>query len=274
MNVMDDIFQSANKLPMLPKVVHEVMQLLNQPEVDTRKLVDTVSHDQVIAAKVLRLANSSYYGSSRTIKTLEDAILLIGMKTLNTLVIASGVTTSFKVNNIDMPRFWRHSLVTASVARALAREKKLEQETAYVAGLMHSIGQLMIHQVFPQAGLDIDEMCKGLSVLERKAVENSTLGLDHCQVGSELARRWNFPEDIQRVIRYYAEPLHINACALAPVVYSAAHIAFGLERKEEPDYIVDKLNPEVAKVVGLDLSTLAPTIETYQVFVAEADSFI
>jgi len=275
MNTVDNMFQSVNSLPMLPKVVSEVIQALQDDDLDLRDLVHKIDHDQVISAKVLRLANSSYYGVSRKINTMEDAVSLIGVNSLRTLVVASGVTGAFSsVPNLDMKQFWRHSLVTASVVRQIARELKQPTEVAYIAALMHSIGQLLINQVFPVAGAEIEAMCRGLSVIERKAVENSTLGIDHCQIGEELAKRWSFPEEIQRVIRYYADPLNPAACSLAPVVYMAAHISFGLESGEDAQHIAETLNLDIAKALKIEPAGWPEKIESYREFIKEAESFI
>lgn len=275
MNVIDRFFQSNLNLPMLPKVVQDVLQMLNREDVDLNALARVVDHDQVISAKVLRLANSSYYGASRNVKTLDDAIAIVGFNNFRTLVIASGITGSIThVPGMDLRRFWRHALVTAGIARTLSRELHLEADTAYISALMHSIGQLLIHLVFPAAGADIEETCQGRCVLERKAVEHTVLGFDHCQVGAELAERWNFPEEIQRVIRYYADPLNPKACKLAPVVYVAAHIAFGLELGEDARHIAETLNPDVAAKVGMDRIEWIDRIESCRSLLAEADSFI
>lgn len=283
MRVMEDIFQSSQKLPVLPKVVQEAIRILDNEDADTGQLVQTISKDQVISARVLRLANSSYYGVARHIKTLNDAVALVGTKALRTMILASGITAAFtSVPNFDLKRFWRHNLITASIARALANDRALDAETAYVSGLMHSIGQIMIHHVFPQAGADIDAMCHGSSVLERKAVENSSLGIDHCQVGAELAKRWNFPEEIQHVIRYYADPLHPLACSLAPLVYVAAHIAFGLAQRQTAQHILATLNGEIAAKIGITLTgdaehiqqDLIAKIESFAPYVQEAESFV
>lgn len=275
MSVIDKFFEKISNLPMLPKVVQEVMQLMGNEDVDLKDLVHKIDHDPVLSAKILRLSNSSYYGSSRNVKTIDDAISLIGFEKLKTLVIASGVTGSFTtVPGLDLKKFWRHSLVTASIARQICRERKQDGETAYVAALMHSIGQLPIHLVFPAAGVEIEEMCRGLSVLERKSVEQSKIGIDHCQVGDELAKRWNFPEDIRRVIRYYADPLNAEACALAPIVYMAAHISFDLELGKEANEIATTLNPDVAHTLNVNWSELSERIESYRGFVKEAESFI
>jgi HD-like signal output (HDOD) protein len=275
MNVIDNFFEGITNLPMMPKVVQEVIQLLNDEDAEIREIVEKIERDPVISAKVLRLSNASCYGHSKKIQNIDDAISLIGLNSLRTLVIASGVTGAFTiVPGLDMKKFWRHSLVSASIARFIAKERRQETETAYIAALMHNIGQLPIHIVFPGAGTGIAEMCKGLSVLERSSVEHATIGIDHCQVGEQLARRWNFPEDIQSAIRYYTDPLNPKACSLAPVVYMAAHISFGLEMEAESKYIAETLNPDVISALQFHRIEWIDRIESFRDLVREAESFI
>jgi putative nucleotidyltransferase with HDIG domain len=276
MKLIDDFFEQTHNMPMLPKVVQEVMQLLNNDDVDIKTLVEKINHDQVLSAKVLRMSNSAYFGRSRSVNTIEEAVSLIGLGKLKTLVIASGVMSAFvEVPGLDLKRFWQHSLVTASIARQLAAEMTMDADTAYIAGLMHTVGQLPIHMVFPKAGADIEAVCKGRSVLERHEVEHDMLGTDHNIVGEQLAKRWNFPEQISRVIRYYTDPLNKNACDLAPVVYVAAHIAFDLESNQKPAYIAETLSTDVATQLGLEATeALAERIETYRVFVDEAKAYL
>jgi len=274
MNVIDNFFEQLHNMPMLPKVVQEVTQLLNNDEVDVEILADKINHDQVLAAKVLRMSNSAYFGCSREVSTIQEAISLIGLSKLKTLVVASGVTAAFtEVPGLNLKHFWQHSLITASVARQLSQE--VDADTAYLAGLMHTVGQLPIHLVFPAAGAEIEDACKGRSVLERHSVEQTVLGLDHNQVGEKLAKHWNFPDEIARVIRYYTDPLNPQACALAPVVYAAAHIAFDLEAGKAAEDIAETLNSDVAAALGLDdLAILAARITSYQGFVDEAKSYL
>lgn len=276
MNVIDNFFEKINNLPMLPKVVQEVTQLLSNSEVDIKQLANKINHDQVLAARVLRMSNSAYFGCSRSIKTIEDAVGLIGFQNLKTLVIASGVTGTFtEVPGLDLNRFWQHSLVTASVARQLAKELKLDAETAYIGGLMHSVGQLPLHLVFPAASAQVEEVCRGRSVLERMSVEQSTMGIDHCQVGEMLAKLWNFPEDILNLIRYYTEPFSEHASKTTKVIYAAVHIAFDLEVGKEAAYIAETMDFEVAKALSLDdTDELIERIESYRGFVSEAKSYL
>jgi len=276
MKLMDDFFEQTHNMPMLPKVVQEVMQLLATDDVDIKPLANKINHDQVLSARVLRMSNSTYFGFSRKIGTIEEAISLIGLAKLETLVVASGVTSTFTaVPGLDLKRFWQHSLVTASIARQLATELGMESNTAYIAGLMHTIGQLPIHLVFPKAGADIEAICKGRNVLERHQVEHTVLGIDHNMVGETLAKHWNFPEKISHVIRYYTDPLHKNACDLASVVYVAAHIAFDIESNQKSQYIAETLSMDVANKLGLeDTEALARRIDAYRPFVAEAKTYL
>lgn len=276
MKLMDDFFEHTHNMPMLPKVVQEVMQLLNGDDVNAQILVDKINHDQVLSAKVLRMSNSAYFGRSKNVSTIQEAVSLIGLEKLKILVITSGVTSAFTaVPGLDLKRFWQHSLVTASVARQLATELSMAADNAYVAGLMHTVGQLPIHMVFPKAGADIEAVCKGRNVLERHEVEHNMLGINHNVVGEKLAKHWNFPEEISRVIRYYTDPLNKEACDLAPVVYVAAHIAFDLESMQQSQYIAETLSMDVAEKLGLeDTEALAERIDSYRVFVAEAKDYL
>lgn len=275
MNVVDEFFKSVVNLPMIPKVVMDVMQALRDPDIDFNVLSKKVEHDQSLMAKVLRMANSSYYGASKSIKTVDDAISMIGTSRLSTLVIASGVTKTFNsVPGLDLRRFWRHALITASISRNLAQKLGKPSDTAYLAGLIHNIGQLLIHMVFPGGAAEVEEVCNGRSVEERRSVEKTTLGLDHCMVGQELARRWNFPDDISQVIRYYADPLNGQASDLAAVVYMAAHIAFGLEHGESAKHIAETLNPDVANKLKIDRIEWIDRIESFTACVEEAEYFL
>lgn len=275
MNVLENFFEKIASLPMMSKVIREALIMLESDDVDANKLIHVLSQDQVLTAKVLRLANSSYYGRVGTVKNINDAISVTGLRNLKTLVIASGITAAFtKIPGFDLARFWRHSLITANIAREIAKELRQDTETTYISALMHSIGQLPIHLVYPAAGAEIDDTCHGKSILERKNVEHTKLGIDHCMIGAELAKRWNFPAEIQRAIQYYADPLNENACGLAPIIYMAAHIAHDLESNESAEKTASTLNPVIVNKLNIELTDLPKKIEAYKAFLAEADSVL
>jgi len=275
MKPIEDFFNSIVSLPSLPKVVQEVMRMLDSEDVDINILANTIEQDAVIAAKVLKMANSSFYGVTRAVKNIDDAVAILGLAKIRSLVLACGVTGAFtEVPSLDLKRFWRHSLVAASISREIAKQLGKESEVPYIAGLLHNIGDLLIHLVFPVTSSEVDDLCLGVSTEKRQAVEREVIGLDHCQIGEELAIRWSFPHEIARALRYYATPMDKNACEVSLIVYAAVHVAHGLERGDAADSIVDSLNPDVSTYLNVRRDEWVAQIARYRDLIDEASAMI
>ena len=151
---LDALFQQPQALPTIPKVVQELIQSFNNEDVSVGEITRRISADQVLSARLLRLANSAYYHVSRTVATVDDAVTMLGFINVRTLVIGTGLTGGFKsLPGIDLRQFWRHSLHTAVAAKHLSRELGLNAELAFTVGLMHAIGQLVMHAGMPTARL-------------------------------------------------------------------------------------------------------------------------
>lgn len=253
MTPIERFFASIPSLPSIPKVVQELIATLGREDADLGSLVNKVKQDQVLSARVLRLANSSHYGARQKIGAIDDAVTLIGFNALRTLVIASGVSGAFtRVPGIDLRRFWKHGMLSACVARDLGRQAHLNAEFAYTAALMHRIGQLLINIAYPSLAQEMAEENHDLTVTELAGVERSHLELDHCEVGAELARRWHFPAAIQNALRWYATPLDDAACPYASVVHLAAQFSFGIERGHDEETILSSLNRALIEELVLD----------------------
>jgi len=275
MQSIEDFFNSIGSLPSLPKVVQEVMQLLGKDNVDINQLAKVIEQDAVIAAKVLKMANSSFYGVTRAVKNIDDAVAILGLAKLRSLVIAGGVTGAIgSVPGLDLKKFWSHSLVAASISREIAKQLELDAEVAYLAGLLHNIGDLLLHLASPAMSAEVDAVCADVCSEQRCSVERDLIGLDHCQVGEELALRWDFPTEISRVLHYYATPLDKNACAVAPVVYVAVHIAHGLVRGDDTDTIAASLNAEVLQRLQLNDEAWPVLMVHYRGLLQEANAMM
>jgi HD-like signal output (HDOD) protein len=262
MTPIERFFASIPTLPSIPRVVQELIASLGNDDIDLGSLVAKVKQDQSLSARVLRLANSSHYGSSHKVGAIDDAVTLIGLNALRTLVIASGVSGAFaSVPGIDLKQFWKHSMLSAQIARNLGRRAHVNGEFAYTAALMHRIGQLLINTAYPSVAREIAEENKDLSVAELAAIEHSHLGLDHCEISAELARRWHFPAAIQNALRWYARPLVDDACPYAGIVHLAAQIAFGLETGKDDEAIVAALDATLLERLVLEDHDWAGEIE-------------
>lgn len=202
---LEELFAQTHRLPTVPQVAQELIESFNQENVDIEAVAKKVALDQVITAKVLRLANSAYFALNHPIGSVHEAVMSLGFNTVRTLVIATGITGAFSATpGLDRRRFWQHSLTVAAYGRWLAHQSKANADIAFTCGLLHNIGELLIHIVLPDTALKIDEFVA--SGADRYALETDKIGFDFIQAGEELARRWNFPQEIQQAIKYQRAP--------------------------------------------------------------------
>lgn len=246
----DALFQQQNALPTIPKVVQEVIDSFNDDNVSIDEIARKLAADQVLSAKLLRLANSSYYHSSRSIGTVDDAVLMLGFMTVRTLVISSGLTGGFKaMPGVDLKQFWRYSLHTGVIAKCLAKKIGGNSDFAFTVGLMHAIGQLVMHAAMPEQTLQIDKIA-GLLDARRLDVERTSFGYDFSDVGAELAKRWRFPDNFASVIKGFPQPL--ASAAFEPMA-GVVHIAVWMARAEENKYSKEEMEATIPKDVLVKL---------------------
>ncbi len=252
---LEALFQQQTALPSIPKVVQEVIESFNNESVSIEEIAKKLAADQVLSAKILRLANSSYYHVSRTIGTVEDAVLMLGFMTVRTLVVSTGMAGSFKkLPGVDLKLFWRYSLDTAVVSKWLAKQAKLNSDFAFTVGLMHAIGQLVMHAAMPEQALQVDKVAGPLDA-RRLDVERKSFGYDFADVGAELARRWRFPDEFSQVIKAFPQPLEGKYDPFAAIVHLATWRARAEENKYSADEMESTFPSEVAARLGLTLAT-------------------
>ena len=220
---LDALFKQPQSLPAVPKIVHELIDSFNSEDISIDAIARELAADPVLSARLLRLANSAYYHVSRTVGTVDDAIAMLGFVTVRTLVISSGLTNGWKsMPGMDLKAFWRYSLHTAVVSRWLAKATHANGDLAFTVGLMHAIGQLVMHAGMPEQMLKIDKLA-GPTDPRRSDIEQQSFGYDFARVGAELARQWRFPPAFVEAIAGHVEPLsHTPFDAMAAVVHLAA----------------------------------------------------
>ena len=253
----DTLFQQQNALPTIPKVVQEVIDSFNNDNVSIDEIAGKLAADQVLSAKLLRLANSSYYHSARTVGTVDDAVLMLGFMTVRTLVISSGLTGGFKaMPGVDLKQFWRYSLHAAVCAKWIAKKTHANSDFAFTVGLMHAIGQLLMHAAMPEQTLQIDKIAGPLDS-RRLSVEKNSFGYDFSEVGAELAKRWRFPENFGVAIRGFPDPLGGDAFdPMAAIIHLAAWRARVDENHLSKDEMLATFPNDVAAKIGLKAEDL------------------
>ena len=250
---LQTILQAASSIPSIPRAVHEVLGLLDKPQVTIGELADALSHDPVLSAKVLRLANSAYFGVQREVDTVESAALLIGVDSIRTMVLASGMMDTFKdMARFDTQRFWTLSLLSAYIARDLANTAGMNGNRAYTAALIHGLGVLAIHRAMPELADEIDQHCKDVCPFDRADMENTVLGFHHGEVSAEIANHWKLPVDIGESIRAYPHPGNPGTPNLSTLVHLSVALAMMLEDETPSEQWLSQLPEGLIDKLGLD----------------------
>lgn len=239
-------------LPSISQVVSELIASFDREDVTLADIARQLASDPVISAKTLRLANSAYFHVSRQIATVDDALAMLGLAMVRNLVLGQGLSTAFKnVHGLDLAQFWRHSLYTASTARWLAMHGQTNADLAFTVGLVHGLGQLVMHSVLGAELAALNERCHPLAA-ERAQAERDLLGYDHAQVSAELARQWKFPAAIADPLALVPQP----DAQLSPVA-ALVHLGAWRARAEllpaPPEALAASFPQDVAQALALAL---------------------
>lgn len=266
-----EVVKEVEDLVALPAVCLRVMDLINDPHSTAKDLERLLVQDPPLTAQLLRMANSSFYGLRAKVDTVSRAVSVIGTKRIGNLVLALSAVKSFgKLSNgiISIENFWHHSIYTGLIASLLARHTKyVQDESIFIAGLLHDIGQLVIFYKRPdQIRQALTSMQEDASEQEFYYYEQKVLGYDHMQVGAELATRWGLPDNLIECIGYHHVP---ENAVLYPVEVGVIHIANTLANLVELNsnnledaapvspraWEVTRLNPEVVQRVIQEAQT-------------------
>jgi putative nucleotidyltransferase with HDIG domain len=214
-------------LPSLPGIVLELLQTIDLHDTTMQFVANKISHDQALTATVLRLANSSFYGRPSRVSNIQQAIVMLGLGTTRSLVVAAAMTASFHPGStvgFAFATFWRHAIGTAVSARGLAPGLRVSPDTAFIAGLLHDIGQLAMATCFPAECAAIQAWREREGCAMRDA-EHAITGVDHAAVGAALAAHWRFPLEIQEAVGGH----HDVHAGLPLVIQLADQLAHALE---------------------------------------------
>jgi len=224
---LEQVTAQVRQLPSLPAVVVEVLESFEDEHADAGAVGQKIGQDQALSAKVLRVANSSFYGLQGRIATVKDAIVVLGFGNVRTLVIAAGVTGSFPAlaaGCFDLRAFWIHGIVAAVCARSFAADAGIDPERAFTAGLMHDIGRVVLATCFPDHYRRVAEYRAAHDCYPIEA-ERQVLGLDHAAVGGALTERWKFAPVIQQAVAAHHSPADTAAPGGKPDLAGLIHVA-------------------------------------------------
>jgi HD-like signal output (HDOD) protein len=199
----------VTEISSLPEVTTRIVQVVEDPKSTAQDMHDIVKHDPALAAKILKVVNSAFYGLPSQISSLDRAIVLLGLSAVKNIALAASLSRLFRPGAIS-ERFaardlWTHCISVGVCARLLTQGNMGQVEEAFVAGLVHDMGLLVEYQLFPQKLREIAERCDA-QPQDFLAVEREVIGADHQAFGSALAAKWKFPAALRCVIGYHHNP--------------------------------------------------------------------
>lgn len=226
---LEKIVSEVEDLPALPQVTIQVMKIADDPKATAQDMNNAIIQDQALTAKVLKLANSAYYGFSRKVSTVTEATVMLGFKAVKSIVLAASVSgmMSREVTGYALApgELWQHSLACAIACRMIARKVKYPvPDIAYTAGLLHDIGKVILnHHVEGVYHEVVEKIEAGNTSFYDTEVE--ILGFSHADVGAKVAAKWNLPEELAEAIAHHHDP---EKAVVNPKLTAIVHTADAL----------------------------------------------
>jgi HD-like signal output (HDOD) protein len=219
---VQDLLAKPQHLPTLPALLVRLVESFNDENISVEDITREIELDSALSAKLLRMANSAFFHSSRKISTVNEAVRMLGFVMVRNLVIANGVAGACtQAPGLDIPTFWRYNLASACVARWLAGTTRQNSDLAFMVGLLAGIGQFVMRTGMTEPVLALDRAIP-LYDDRRAQAELAKFGFDASAVGAALAAQWQFPEAICEGIAQSSFPLQGKTVdALACVVHLA-----------------------------------------------------
>ena len=206
---LNEILSKVKSFPTMPGAGAKMLTLLEEPDTAVSEIEEILRYDAGLTANVLKLANSAYFGIPSKIGSLKQAVILLGLKRLIQLVVASCVSAVMdkSVPGYDLPPgdLWRHSIAVSIAAEALVKDqKRAGAEDVFTSALLHDVGKLVL-------GAFVKEELEAIESIAAKGVpfvvaENMILGTDHAEIGARILEQWNLPSDVINAVRWHHDP--------------------------------------------------------------------
>lgn len=276
---LQDVVNNLTDMPSLPSVVARLTRLIADPRTTATDINVALSSDPGLVAKILKLVNSSFYGFSRRITTITNAVVILGFNQVRNLALSAFIYDAFARSQegsaFDINGFWRHSIGSAFLSAHIARhlDPRLEED-AFICGLLHDLGKFIMAQNAPRHIALVLGVVKKKDVLFHVA-EEQVLRYDHAMLGALAMERWNLPEVLVEVVRHHHDPLSApdKVRRLCCVTNMADILARALLMGNGGDARIPLLTLDVWKATGLDWKNLEGIIRKVAEDYSKSDAF-
>lgn len=249
-----DLVRGEVQLAALPDVYLRIVQVLNAPTSNAGHIASVVSKDSSLAARLLKLVNSAFYGFPGRIDSIQRAVALVGGNELSTLALGVSMLRIFDdipAEIFDMQGFWKHSIACGVLGRLLAAHKPgLSEEGFFVGGLLHDIGRLLLYRRAPQAAIASRKEAWARTIPLHQA-ERELLGYDHARLGAMLCQEWHLPKTLERMLGAHHRPVREHFAIEASIIHLADIMAQTLLCDQVTEVFIPPLQAEAWTSLGL-----------------------
>ena len=258
----------SSNLPTASNIVNEVIKTIYDRSTSALDIADIIEKDPPLSAKILKVANSAYYGSTSKINSLQRAVVILGFDTIKEVVTTTSVAHYFFDsgfdNGIDRPGLWIHSVGTAKAAQLISEELRFEQpDIMYTIGLLHDIGKLLLVLCFPE------RYCKVIQLTKEKKyhvilAERKVLNIDHPMIGKVLCDLWNLPDSLTEGLFYHHDPSYASPDnqKLTRIINLADHICRKARIGNPGDRTIPELSQTTKALLGSTPRKASDRLET------------
>ena len=259
--------QKIKKLPTLPVVAQEILSLVNDDSVSVSKIENVVMNDPAIAAKILSVANSVFFGFTVRTKTLNNAIVRIGFNNVKNIALGISLMTVMQdgknVKALDYKRLFNHSITVGFVAGVISRSLKLDfAGEIMINGMLHDLGYLVLNKYFPEIYLNVlNTFDEQTPLIE---AENKVLGFTHADIGKWLAEQWKLPNTVVDTTFFHHTPsLAKRNLKRVAIIHLADYVVTGRlisPTQKDPNYPLDETSFEMLNISVNDFDEIVAEI--------------
>ncbi len=228
-NAASTLIAKIQSMPTLPTIALRVIEATSNPDSSANDLMKIISPDVSITTKILKIANSPFYGLTREVSSLQHAVTVLGFSEIRNLVISTVAFESFKNfkhdGKFEIGKFWKHSFCCGLAAKIIATDLKNKSNELFVAGLVHDIGKLAMYLTFPVEFMTQVEIMSPLKIKYTAfEAEKGVFGMTHDEVGMKLLQKWMFPKDLITAVGFHHRPREADKKSPYPAIIHVADI--------------------------------------------------
>ncbi|HBG46136.1 MAG TPA: HD family phosphohydrolase [Deltaproteobacteria bacterium] len=274
---LEDVLSKSLELPVLPATTQKVLVMMADPDISIEKIKRLISADPGLTTKLLKVANSAFYGSYRNIQNLTQAILRLGLNSVRNIVVATSMKNVYKRFGLTEKLIWEQMLGSALAANVIAKQtRSSDPEDAFIGGLLHDVGKVVLNNEFPDKFAMVMQRVYNDSI-PFDVAEREYFDFSQREVGAFIVKKWGFPETLESLIRSFDDPEALSKEKYLSNLGNAITLAdrmcqkFGMGwRKPGGDEVSYGNLPESLGITGGKLDELA---EKVKLSLAQSEDF-